>query len=772
MFSVIRHSRWPGLALLLVLTGDLSAAEPVVRNLYVRGLQVGGTTTLVIDGDDLTKSPRLFLPFPALQQLNPKSTGVQAIFDVTLDNSVTPGYYHLRVLTDQGVSLPVVIGVDAMPQRPVTASSVALPIALHGTVSGSATSEVKFTGKSGQKVLVEVEAQRLGSKLRPILHLLGPKRLQVAWSWATPTLWGDTRLETTLPEDGPYTLALHDAEYAATAPSFFRLRLGQWAFADQVFPPLLTQDSSGTVELVGSSAHSKVSIQTGKEPYQVLGWPMEGLWSGPRPFVGISSLREIVRQAPPGKDQELPAGSLGISGRLTGPFAEDWYRLPVIPGTKLRMEVFADRLGSPLDVALAIRGETGNELARADDRPGSLDPLLEYTVPDKVKFLRIGVLDSQGRGGPRAYYRLTIQPASARSPGSEFQLTTPVQRLSLPPGGSAVLPVQIERRGYGGSVQLSCRNLPPDVTLEGTLIPEGADGTLVTVTRGHEAGTPVLTNWQGLSQEGTKQPVLLRNHPLEKLQPWLATEIALAPTVTPTDAFQIAWGDLPTDAAWSPGNKLTLPIKVNRSALTSPVRLTLLTTQTPPTLANNQPDPNSTIKQEKAIELAAKIDQAELVILVPASVNGTVYDLTVQAELLSPDKKTVNAVAHAPVRRLEVKAPLILNLAGPHPLEANLDPKAGVSFKIQGMLERRAGLMTDATITLVGLPAGIKAESPVVKAGAKEFVLNVVLPPTVGVGELRGLKLSASCPVDAKQPNVRFRSRDHDLTLLVKPSIK
>src|SRR5437763_675151 len=87
------------------------AAEPALRNLDVRGLRIGGTTTLAIDGDDLGPAPRLLLPFAAKQTLKAGGTDKKATFDVTLDANVVPGYHHLRVVTDGGVSLPVVIGV-------------------------------------------------------------------------------------------------------------------------------------------------------------------------------------------------------------------------------------------------------------------------------------------------------------------------------------------------------------------------------------------------------------------------------------------------------------------------------------------------------------------------------------------------------------------------------------------------------------------------------------------------------------------------------------
>src|SRR5438067_2969673 len=110
------------------MSSALLAAEPTIRNLDVRGLRIGGATTLVIDGDDLGTTTRLLLPFAAKQTLKAGSTDKKATFDVVLDGEVIPGYHHLRLVTDGGISLPVVIGVDRLPQ--VTLSPVAseLPI--------------------------------------------------------------------------------------------------------------------------------------------------------------------------------------------------------------------------------------------------------------------------------------------------------------------------------------------------------------------------------------------------------------------------------------------------------------------------------------------------------------------------------------------------------------------------------------------------------------------------------------------------------------------
>src|SRR5262245_13104437 len=106
-----------GVTLAAIFAGGLRAVEPAIRNVNIRGLQLGGSTSLVIDGDDLGKEPRLLLPFSAKPTLKPGGTDKQATFDVTLENEVDPGYHHLRVVTEGGVSLPVVVGVDRLPQR-------------------------------------------------------------------------------------------------------------------------------------------------------------------------------------------------------------------------------------------------------------------------------------------------------------------------------------------------------------------------------------------------------------------------------------------------------------------------------------------------------------------------------------------------------------------------------------------------------------------------------------------------------------------------------
>src|SRR5262249_53114631 len=158
--------------------------------------------------------------------------------------------------------------VDALPQGPFMAATKLETTALTGSVTGSNVAETSVKGKAGQKLKVEVEAQRLGSKLRPVLHLYGSNKQQLTWAWTSPATFGDCRPTAPLPADADYTIPVHDVEYAAAAGSFFRLKIGEWDSVEGVFPPTVTQGMT-KVELIGPSEPMQVEVQSdgaGQEP--------------------------------------------------------------------------------------------------------------------------------------------------------------------------------------------------------------------------------------------------------------------------------------------------------------------------------------------------------------------------------------------------------------------------------------------------------------------------------------------------------------------------
>jgi len=201
------------------------------------------------------------------------------------------------------------------------------------------------------------------------------------------------------------------------------------------------------------------------------------------------------------------------------------------------------------------------------------------------------------------------------------------------------------------------------------------------------------------------------------------------------------------------------------------VRLSLVTSQPPP-LVSGQPDLNRTLRVEAPVELAGGVAEGSTTLLVPPELPSPHYDVAVQADLLAADRRTVLATAFTPVRRLAVRMPVVVQLTSPPRIETTLDPKTGATVKIAGKIERREGLKGDVTVALTGLPPGVRADMPTVKADATDFTLNVLLPPNRPAGEITGLKLSATAAPDPKQPGVRVRSREIEIVLVVKPTAK
>jgi hypothetical protein len=762
----------PALLLAYSAFAPLAGAEPEIRNISLHGLQVGGITKLVVDGDGLGANPQLLLPFAAKVSTKPGGTDKQATFEAALGADVVPGYYQLRVVNGNSLSLPVIIAVDRLPQLALTPRIERLPVALHGTITGSAVVETTFVGKAGQKVTIEVESQRLGSKLRPVIHLHGPKRLQLDWAWSTPSLQGDARLDTTLPEDGDYRITLHDGEYQASA-AFFRLRVGAWSYVDQVFPPVVAKDTL-SVELLGS-ASVRADVPTARKGLWLpLAWPGQGDWSGPRPYVQISSRTEVVETPGSTKPRDLPAGPVSVCGRLTVPFAEDRYRVPVAPGSKVRFEVFAERIGSPIDTALVLRNESGAALDRNEDGVGTLDPAIEFTVPAKVTAVVVGVVDSQGRGGSRGIYRLLIDPVDAGR--NEFELVTPERRLAIPTEGRSVFPVWADRRGFNGPIELKAEGLPKGLKMDGLTIPSGADGTLVSLMAGAGGVSPAITTWHGRASDGRERPVLQKNHPMERLQPWLAAELGVGSSSTKGGPeFHVEWKDLKQAEALVAGRSKTLKVRVTRADPVGAVRLTLLTSQ-PPIMLNNAVDPNRNLRLQRPVELPAQAvpkkmlspppdQEGEIAVLVPIDLPADQYDLAVQAELLAPNKQTVIAASVTPVQRLPLRQPVTVKLDGPNRIEVKLDAKKPTVVEIAGKIERGEG-PSDVQITLAGLPAGARAEPLVVKSAETSFRLKVTLPPTLKPGLVEGLKLSGAVTPAAKLvQNQRPRLETIDLAL-------
>lgn len=755
------------------------AAPPKITKLSVRGLQAGGTTRVLITGIDFGTEPKLLLGAPIRDQKivdGAKPTAVR--FDVTLDPSVAAGVYHLRLATSEGVSTPELITVDALPQReaaPVGGAVFKLPVALHGTLAGSAIQTTTFAGRKGETITIDVLAKRFGSKLRPVVHLYDSANRQLAWSLPQTALAGDARITATLPADGEYKVAVHDLTYAAPAPGYYRLAIGSFDYADQVFPPVVERGASTPLELIGrfgkqttaelaaTAAAAVLSSDDGSGfgSDRPLPWPAKSAALGLRPRVQLSDLPELVEDRTVDASRVLPSLPAAVSGRLLKSGEIDVYHVDLKAGEKIQVDVLADRLGSPIDASLELRDEKGARLALSDDVV-SADPRLDYTAPKKDSRVTIAVSDALRRGDEQCVYRIVVTKLDDAAPRADFKLTFTEDTHNIASDGTRVLRVMVERIGYDGAIRLTVAGLPKGFSSAPVDIAANADGALVELRQSGDAKDAAFGPITIRGEAVDKKVKLARVaesalHPLATLQPWLKTDLVVAASATKAPLVAAWSNDSASDATLYQGTDDKLAVRLTRDpAAKGNVRLSLIATQAAPTGANAPQNAALMLRGIAAtvdVKPDPKKDTAEFPIRVPADLRAADYDLAVRAELLSADGRTTVAEAFTTPRRFATKPPIEIVAEAAPKKPVDLDAKSGATIALAGSIKRINNYAGDVTITLIDLPKGITAPTATLKPKKDDYKLEFKLPPTFADGKVAGVKISAMITPDNRRLN-------------------
>ena len=736
------------------------AAGPEIRRFTPPGLTTGATTSLVIVGVELVPESRLLLSVPIAKQEVKSIKGNQVQIDVTLAADVTPGIHQMWVATSTGVSSPVAIAVDHLPEVAFADEAAKLPVAMYGTLGGAAIIRTTFTGQARQPIVVEVEARRLGSNFNPVLHLYDSRNVQVAWAQQSAAIGGDARLVAELPADGKYTVELHDAPFRAGGP--FRLKLGALHYADLAFPLGVRVGESSPLGFVSSNFPAGTAVvahgtTVGEMPAP---WPGLAGLTGARPRVVVSELDEVLESSVGDAMQQVNA-PVAINGRLAVDGEEDRYQINVAPGAKLRFDVLASRVGSPLDGVLSIaKAGGGGALATSDDRAGTSDPGVDVTVPADSKALVVSIRDLNKRGGADYIYRLSVTPIGQ----PDFSLAVLGSDVELPRSGVAVVRVRATRAGYNGPIKLSVAGAPSGVKLAGDEIPAGATDTLLSLAAGDVPPGAVVASIVGDSVDPKiklRRPAVLADRPASRLQPWLGQELAVAVTEPPP--VTVKWDTISADAKLPLGSGLLGKATLVRSkGADGPVQLSLLTSQVMPQrkVAAVAAKPGKQAQPEKMeddVERTLRLDgdgkikagasEAAVKVLVPGDLPDIPYDVALKAELLSADGKTVLASSVTPVSRLRTIYPFAVELAGAAAVEAKAG--TGETGKLAGKVSRTAGFDYPIDVTFAGLAAELPLPTVTVPKGQTDFTLPVSFPFNAPKGVLKGAKLVGLARVDA-----------------------
>lgn len=485
------------LAIAAILCHAAFAAAPVITELQPRGAERGRPFKLTITGRNLGTGARVWSTMPASFTLvtDTAMAGPAATFLVEPGADMPPGVYPVRIESTQGISNVLLFTVGTFPElteeesQPYskpnrndsieTAESIrTVPVTVNGTLRGAERDVYRVYGKAGERRVFEVEARRCGSAVDPVLRILDGNGKQLARSDDAPGAGLDPRIDFAFPREGDYYVEVHDSRFSRQTQNFYRLKMGSYAYADGMFPLGARRGEATEVTFFGGALKTPVKTPVDLRHFAAgAQFATVSLPESPSlPLVfAVSDLPELTAPV----SGALPVPSV-VNARVATPGTIDRYKLSVTPGDKFLFELQARELGtSKLEGVIAIHDASGKKLESAGDKPlpedvfavqgtsrTSNDPFLNFTVPAGVREIVVSVEDLAERGGPLYGYRLVT-----RKQAEDFRLYIATPYVNVPPGGTAVVSVAADRRGYDGPIQVTIPDLPKGITADGGIIP-------------------------------------------------------------------------------------------------------------------------------------------------------------------------------------------------------------------------------------------------------------------------------------------------------------
>ena len=750
-------------------TATVTFAAPTISSLSVPALQVGSKVTITVSGSELLPSPVLVSSTPIVTQKTLDGAADNSVqFEVVLAANASPGIHSLRVKNERGISNALAVSVDTLPTIPFAERIDSTPVALQGNLAGGAILRTSFTGSKDQSVVVEVEGQRLGSSIRPVLRLLDPTGRQIAFSAPTPALRGDARLTAVLPEGGEYKVEMHDVLYKGPSPGTYRLKIGSFQFVDLVYPMGVQQGQTTSLRFLSSSNDGNADANGTLVGQDGLNLPSESSLSGSRPLIHTSANPEYVETDADGI-QDAGTAPLAINGILSARGEVDEFKVAVKPGSKLRLDAYSQRAGAPVDGIITVIAEKGQNLGTNDDRGGLPDPGLDVTIPGDATFITVRMEDRTKNGGPINVYRINIEDISAGS----FALTAKADRLQIPAGGSQTIEIGVARQGYNGPIDLSVTGLPEAVSLSGSQIPAGDSNGVLTLTA--PADCDVNSTFQIIGTSAAENTnvtavALIGDNPQFRAQPWVRQRIGISATTHIPIQAQLAQA---TDQLNGfKGTFVPVAVKVSRTEGTAgKIRFTSRTSQAMPkkTVKQNNKDvqvddPDRALRLAENSVIEANINEHTVNVWVPADLGVRNWSFVIVAELLSADEKSVVATASTTAFTLNPADALSMKLTS----EATLEAKAGggETGMLSGTITRSEGFTKPVQVTLRGLPGEYPAPVVEVPADQTEFKLEVRFPENAPPKKLENIQLVAQSDSDLK-PEVKISSNITNVTINV-----
>ncbi|HKI19605.1 MAG TPA: pre-peptidase, partial [Isosphaeraceae bacterium] len=476
-----------------------------------------------------------------------KATHVKDLtYRVVSAPDVPLGHHDLRAVGAYGISNPRAFVVGDRPESvevepnntPEKANVILVNTVVIGELNGSADVDYfAFEGRQGQRLFLDLEAERIDSRLDATIRVLSPDGTELGES--RDVFGADPFLDVILPATARYVIKVHDAIYAGSPDHVYRLTVHDGPHLDAILPLAAQPGALTTFTLIGRGMGASATLDPSlKAEGRVLerldvsmivrpdaeltpgslnptgmfvpsagaatrqGFEYTYVRINPTGAAPVVSNRLFVaRAAGPvilehepnhdGAHAQMVVPPCDISGTFNPPGDVDLYRFQGRKGEVWWIEAFAERIGSLADPAFVIQkvgvqGQPAQDLASGDDLPDSglgprfntqtVDAALRWQVPDDGLYqVLISDLYASQRGHPPLMYRLVI-----RHEQPDFALVllpnnpAATDAVTIQAGGRTAAYVGLIRKdGFGGPIRVEARDLPLGVRAEPVTIGPG-----------------------------------------------------------------------------------------------------------------------------------------------------------------------------------------------------------------------------------------------------------------------------------------------------------
>ena len=464
---------------------------PGIGYMFPPGAQAGQTTEVVLGGYDWTPDMQVFVHDPRIQLEIIGSPGPvilpeppywsgkksrrapfplprETIARLTIPADVSPGIVKWQAANANGATaigrlvVSHTANVMELDSRREPQQLATLPICISGQIKHiKEADEYRFTATTSGPVTCSTVARRIGSQLNAVIEIRNEASVLVAD--AADTAGNDTALTFFATAGESYTVAIYDLDFRGNRAFVYQLTMTPGPRVVAAIPSVGRHGETRTVELVGygiATGQSRLESVTrdvafpNDENSTSFPYQLKTEHGDCPPF-----LLQVSDQ--PQAEQTVSQLTLpvGITGVLDERFGEDRYQIVGKKDELWSIQVVSERIGSQVDVVLAIFNAEGKELARNDDQVGSTDAAIEFKVPADGDY-QVSVTDISSHSGTRAAtYHLSARRAQ---PG--FSITAP-ELLNAPIGGKMNLAINVTRKaGFQDPIDIAISGLASGVT--------------------------------------------------------------------------------------------------------------------------------------------------------------------------------------------------------------------------------------------------------------------------------------------------------------------